>query len=151
VSAHAGLAELPVPQEQPRIVVGVDGSESGARALEWAIGEARHLGAAVDVVGAWALPLVDGLGFTAKVGEAQGAARAIVKAAMDHVAEEAPAVVVRGETADGEPGPVLVDAAKGADLLVVGARGVSGLKRFFLGSTSEYCAGHASCSVVIIR
>ena len=53
---------------------------------------------------------------------------------MNQVAEEAPEVAVRGETADGEAGPVLVDAARGADLLVVGSHDVGGFERVFLGS-----------------
>jgi nucleotide-binding universal stress UspA family protein len=149
--ALSGLAELPVPKNQLRIVVGVDGSEASANALEWAIDYARRSPAVVDVVTAWTFPMVHGYARNHTVGEVEDEARKVVTAAMSHVAEEAPDVVVRGETADGEPGPVLVDAAKGADLLVVGARGESGLQRLFLGSVSSYCAKNASCSVMVVR
>jgi len=46
---------------------------------------------------------------------------------------------------------VLVDAAQGAELLVVGNRGHGGLAEALLGSVSQYCVHHASCPVVIMR
>jgi len=46
---------------------------------------------------------------------------------------------------------VLVDAADGADLLVVGSMGHGGLAETLLGSVGQYCARNASCPVVIMR
>jgi nucleotide-binding universal stress UspA family protein len=46
---------------------------------------------------------------------------------------------------------VLVDAAEGADLLVVGSRGHGGLAEALLGSVGQYCVHHAECPVVIVR
>jgi nucleotide-binding universal stress UspA family protein len=149
--ALSGLAELPLPPRQRRIVVGVDGSESGALALEWAIQEAQGWSAVVDVVTAWTFPMVQGYAVAHSVDDVEEGAREVVDAAMGQVAEEAPELVVRGESADGEAGPVLVDAARGADLLVVGSRGIGGLERMFLGSVSGYCSRHAPCSVMIVR
>ncbi len=149
--AVSGLAELPVSPEQRRIVVGVDGSESGILALEWAIQEARRWPAVVDVVTAWTFPMVEGYAIAHSVDEVEKNAREVVEAAMSQVAENAPDVVVRGETADGEAGPVLVDAARGADLLVVGSRAIGGFERVFRGSVSAYCSRHAQCSVMIVR
>lgn len=149
--ALSGLAELPVPPAQRRIVVGVDGSESGALALEWAIQEARRWPAVVDVVTAWTFPMVEGYAMSHSVDEVENGAREVVEEAMSRVAEDAPDVVVRGETADGEPGPVLVDAARGADLLVVGSREIGGFERVFRGSVSAYCSRHAPCSVMVVR
>jgi Universal stress protein family len=51
----------------------------------------------------------------------------------------------------GQAGQVLVDAAEGADLLVVGCRGHGGLPGVVLGSVSRFCAHHAPCPVVIMR
>jgi nucleotide-binding universal stress UspA family protein len=149
--ALSGLAELPVPVDQRRIVVGVDASETGALALEWAIQEARRWPAVVDVVTAWTFPMTKSYAITHSVDEVEEAARKVVEAAMSRVIEEAPDVVVRGETADGEAGPVLVDAARGADLLVVGSRRTGTFERVFLGSVGAYCGRHASCSVMIVR
>ncbi len=151
MNALSGLSELPTAPRQRRIVVGVDGSESSARALEWAIQEARRRPAVVDVVTAWTFPMVEGYAITHSVDDVEEGAREVMGAAMSQVAEEAPEVVVRGETTDGAAGPVLVEAARGADLLVVGSRGVGGLERVFLGSVSTYCGRHAPCSVMIVR
>jgi nucleotide-binding universal stress UspA family protein len=46
---------------------------------------------------------------------------------------------------------VLVDAAEGAELLVVGSRGHGGLAEALLGSVGQYCVHHAPCPVVIMR
>lgn len=146
-----GLGELPLPHNQRRIVVGVDGSEPSNKALEWAIAEALRSPAVIDVVSAWTFPMVEGYAFTTSVSDVERLARDVIDAGMSRVAAEAPNIVVRGEIADGEAGPVLVDEAKGADLLVVGARGLAGLARLFLGSVSAYCARHADCTVVIVR
>jgi len=51
----------------------------------------------------------------------------------------------------GGAGQVLVDAAEGAELLVVGCRGHGGLAEALLGSVSQHCVHHAPCPVVIIR
>lgn len=146
-----GLGELPVPPNQRRIVVGVDGSEPSTKALEWAIAEARRSPAVIDVVTAWTFPMVEGYAFTTSVDDVERQAHEIVNGCISRVVANSPNIVVRGETADGEAGPVLVDEAKGADLLVVGARGLGGLARLFLGSVSIYCAKHAGCTVVIVR
>jgi len=46
---------------------------------------------------------------------------------------------------------VLLDAAAGADLLVVGSRGYGGFAEALLGSVGQHCVHHATCPVVIIR
>jgi nucleotide-binding universal stress UspA family protein len=52
---------------------------------------------------------------------------------------------------EGRAGPVLADAADGADLLVVGSVGHGGLAGALLGSVGQYCAHNAACPVVIMR
>jgi nucleotide-binding universal stress UspA family protein len=71
--------------------------------------------------------------------------------AIGHVAAVAPNVVVRGETTEQPPGPALVTASEGADLLVVGSRGMGGFEELLAGSIVRYCMRHASCSVVLAR
>ena len=60
-------------------------------------------------------------------------------------------VVVRPRVVEGQAGPVLAEAAEGADLLVVGNRGHGGLAEALLGSVGQYCVRHAPCPVVIMR
>ncbi len=53
----------------------------------------------------------------------------------------------------GEPGKVICEVAQSwnADLIVIGRRGLSGLREFLLGSTSSYVLHHATCNVLIIQ
>ena len=51
----------------------------------------------------------------------------------------------------GHPAPILVEASKGADLLVVGSRGHGEFVGMLIGSVSEYCAANAHCPVVVHR
>ncbi|MGH2824892.1 MAG: universal stress protein [Thermoleophilaceae bacterium] len=54
---------------------------------------------------------------------------------------------------EGDPAKVILDVAQeqNADLIVVGARGLTGLERFLLGSVSSKLSHHAPCSVMIVR
>jgi nucleotide-binding universal stress UspA family protein len=54
---------------------------------------------------------------------------------------------------EGEAGDGIVAAAhsEGADLIVVGSHGRSGVSRFFIGSVSDYVVRHARCPVMVVR
>ena len=52
---------------------------------------------------------------------------------------------------EGQAARVLVEAARGAELLVVGSRGLGGFRSLLLGSVGQQCAHHALCPVVIVR
>jgi nucleotide-binding universal stress UspA family protein len=140
-----------MPGEERRIVVGVDGSSSSDRALEWAIAEAQRSGAALHLVAAWMFPMALGYAFTSTVKEVRESAQDVIDRAMARVGEVAPGVPVTGETTEQTPAPALVAAAKGADMLVVGSRGLGGFEGLLLGSVSQYCTRHATCSVVVVR
>jgi nucleotide-binding universal stress UspA family protein len=75
----------------------------------------------------------------------------LVDNAISHVADVAPDVVVRGEATEQPPGPALVKASRGADLLIVGSRGMGGFEELLVGSVGHYCMRRAACSVVIVR
>jgi nucleotide-binding universal stress UspA family protein len=51
----------------------------------------------------------------------------------------------------GSPSAALLDQARGADLLVVGARGLGSFRGLVLGSVSQQCASHATCPTVVVR
>jgi nucleotide-binding universal stress UspA family protein len=134
-----------------RIVVGVDGSRHSERALDWAIVEAQRTGDTLHLVAAWLFPMALGYAFTTTVHEVSEAAQDAVDRAAAHVAEVAPELTVTGETTEQPPGPALVAASKGAEMLVVGSRGLGGFEGLLLGSVGQYCSRHATCSVVVIR
>ena len=134
-----------------RIVVGVDGSPQAQRALDWAVAEALRTGDTLHLVAAWMFPMALGYAFTTTVHEVSQAAQDMVDRAVAQVAEVAPELAVTGETTEQPPGPALVASSKGADLLVVGSRGLGGFEGLLLGSVSQYCSRHATCSVVVVR
>ena len=69
----------------------------------------------------------------------------------DHIATVAPGVTFKGVTHEGPAAKVLLEASEGADLLVVGSRGLGGFSGLLLGSVSQQCSLHAHCPVVIVR
>jgi len=133
-----------------RIVVGVDGSGSSKQALAWAVGQARLTGAVVDAVIAWEFPPVSGHRVPVFV-DWQGLATEAVTEAVAEVAGSSPEAEIRYHVVEGNPASVLLDAAAGADLLVVGNRGRGGFAEALLGSVGQHCVHHATCPVVVIR
>jgi len=137
--------------EVPRIVVGVDGFESSTAALRWAIHQAKLSGAVVEAVTAWQIPAGSGLLPAADLPDYQDDARMVLTEAITETSMLDTDVEVRPRVVQGGAGQVLVNAAEGAELLVVGCRGHGGLAEVLLGSVSQHCVHHAPCPVVIIR
>jgi nucleotide-binding universal stress UspA family protein len=138
-----------------RVVVGVDDSEGAACALRWALDEARLRGATLEVLHAWRqfIPLAVPSGVTREPTREtlESAARTLVtRVVEDVVGTDDPPVTVKVELGEGSPADVLVRAASGADVLVVGSRGRGGFTGLLLGSVSQQCAHHAPCPVVIV-
>ena len=78
-------------------------------------------------------------------------ARQALDAVIAEIAGGDPHASIERVVAEGPAGQVLVEAAKEADLLVVGSRGHGGFAGLLLGSVSQQCAHHASCAIVIVR
>lgn len=143
--------------EERRIVVGVEGSGGARAALRWAIEEARIRGAVVDVVTAYLptyVPAAPDFGFVPldpidlveEIKKLQEDVIGSVTGNGDPADVEIRRVLLKGRAAD-----MLLEASKGADLLVVGDRGRGGFRGLLLGSVSQQCAQHATCPVVIVR
>jgi nucleotide-binding universal stress UspA family protein len=143
---------VPTGSAPSRIVVGIDGSGPGQRALEWAVEEARASGATVDAVHSWQ-PVVGGEPFLSggvdRV-EVEGYGQEVLDRSVDQVDESGLARPVERILSQGDPGATLVQAAEGADLLVVGTRGRGGFAELLLGSVSQKAIHHAPCPVVVI-
>jgi nucleotide-binding universal stress UspA family protein len=139
-------------QEFPRIVVGVDGSPASTRALRWALNQAESTGGVIDAVTAWDIPTSYGVGSTVVDGEdLAGAAERSLAAAVADACTAHPGVAVHRRVLRGHPAAVLVDQARGADMLVVGSHGHGGFASALLGSVSQRCTQHATCPVVVVR
>jgi nucleotide-binding universal stress UspA family protein len=140
----------------PRIVAGVDGSASSITAMRWAMRQAELTAAAVDAVIAWHYPVAAASYGWAPVGMEQVSdfkeiAEKILADAISNAVDPASDVSVRSHVVEGNPAQVLIEAAAGADLLVVGSRGHGGFAEALLGSVSQHCVQHATCPVVVIR
>jgi nucleotide-binding universal stress UspA family protein len=135
-----------------RIVVGIDGSETAERALAWAMGQGRAHRATVEVVHAWAFPYA-GDPYVAMAFDSapvDDAARRTLDAAVDSADTSGlPAAVTRTLTVGSAAASVL-QAAEGADLVVVGSRGLGGFQGLVLGSVSYQIVHHATCPVVVV-
>lgn len=128
------------------IVVGVDGSDESREALRWAVAEARLRHGTVEVVHAyWALPMLSG-----ETEDAEEPESALHRFVLETVGSD-PGVTLTTSLVQGrQASAVLIDAAHGADLLVVGSRGSGGFAGLLLGSVAHQCALHAPCPIVIV-
>jgi nucleotide-binding universal stress UspA family protein len=135
-----------------KIVVGVDGSPASRRALASALEEAHPEDQVLAVlVYEPVVPTPRAYGLEPVT---PARSRAIAEAALAEVvsAEVGEPGRVTTDVVCGEPGPSLVAAAHGADLLVIGSDRPHGVLRGALGrAVSDYCARHATCSVLVVR
>jgi nucleotide-binding universal stress UspA family protein len=134
-----------------RIVVGVDASEHAKRALRWARDEARLRDAQLELVHAVhqpdlaAMPAVLPMPSHEELIEAG-------EALIDELlgGEDVDGIEVLRTVRSGGAAGVLCQAAREADLAVVGARGLGGFRGLLLGSVTQQVVAHASCPVVVV-
>jgi nucleotide-binding universal stress UspA family protein len=141
------------------IVVGTDGSSTATQAVREAIDVAKAVGATLELVSAYA-PVPE-----QRLREERRDAPADVQWAIHprhevesslsdaaEIAREA-GVEVNTYARQGDPADAIIDIAeeRGADLIIVGNKGMTGAKRFLLGSVPDKISHHAPCSVMIIR
>lgn len=133
------------------IVVGVDGSPDAARALEWAIDEAKRRGMKVLLVHGVEVGAVAAspYGGGSVLEQLEDSGRVLLGEAMETVKAAGLPVDCRMEIGSGAH--ALIEASRGAELLVVGSRGHGGFVGMLLGSVSNACTHHAHCPVVVIR
>ncbi|MFF8552617.1 universal stress protein [Streptomyces sp. NPDC015501] len=137
-----------------RIVVGVDGSDASIKALHWAVRQGELTGAEVEAVNSWEYPATSWASMMPGMPEdfdPQAVATVSLNEALEEALGAARAAAVHKVVVIGNPAQALLDRAEGADLLVVGARGHTGLKATLLGSVSLHVTQHAPCPVTVVR
>lgn len=135
-----------------RIVVGIDTSPDAERALSWALEEARLRDAKLELVHAYPTPELTALPMVVTLPndeELRAGAQDVLAQALEAVGGAGDVEVVRTVRAGGAAS-VLTQAAEGADLLVVGARGLGGFRGLLLGSVSQQAVAHSPCPVVVV-
>jgi nucleotide-binding universal stress UspA family protein len=142
-----------------RIVVGTDGSETAAEAVRQAVDLAKLSGAELSIVSAYEpLPKrqveAEKLDAPADVQYEIGP-REDVNLVLDAAAASArkEGVEVQTHPVEAEPAEAILNVAEEtkADLIVVGNKGMTGARRFLLGSVPNNVSHHAPCSVIIVR
>ncbi len=138
------------------IIVGVDGSDHSSRALEWAAGEAVTRNVPLTVI-AVDQAVVGYAGYAyGYLSDPELSERALVAAqeqadkVLAQLPEPARPRSVTVHAAVGFAAEKLVQAAAGADMLVVGARGAGGFRKLLLGGVAAQVTRHAHCPVVVV-
>jgi nucleotide-binding universal stress UspA family protein len=141
------------------IVVGTDGSDTAAQAVRQAVDLAKSVGAGIELVSAYEPVPAQRLSDERRQApeDIQWAInpREDVEATLEGaatVAREA-GVPVNVYARQGDPADAIVDVAeeREADLIIVGNKGMTGARRFLLGSVPNKISHHAPCSVLIVR
>ena len=141
------------------IVVGTDGSDTATQAVQQAVQLARAVGAKLEIVSAYEPVPAQRLSEERRQApeDLQWAIspREDVDATLETAAEGArqAGVEVAVYARQGDPADAILDVAeeREADLIVVGNKGMTGAKRFLLGSVPNKVSHHAPCSVLIMR
>lgn len=144
------------PVSSDSIVIGHDGSGHADQAVAVALDLAEQLRAPVVLARAWSIdtaprPANWEFGYVSSIEDYAEAVRTeLVEAVMAEVAKH-PDVKVEYRAIYASPLKSLIDASRGARMLVVGSRGRGGLSGMLLGSVSEQCVRHAKCPVLVVR
>jgi nucleotide-binding universal stress UspA family protein len=139
-----------------RIVVGTDGSDTATQAVKQAIELARLTGAQLGIVSAYAARRggAEQQGAPADVQYELGP-REDINLVLDAAAADAKAAGVEVQThaVEADPADAILNVAEEtkADLIVVGNKGMTGARRYLLGSVPNNVSHHARCSVIIVR
>ncbi|MCQ4199079.1 universal stress protein [Streptomyces sp. NPDC058783] len=135
------------------LVVGVDGSESSLRAVDWAADEADLHEVPLLVVFGTLWERYEGTALARELGRPSTEMKAddILKAAARRARQRHPDLVVTTETVPDEAEHALVRAGRNASMIIVGSRGRSGVADRLLGSVSRTVAALSDCPVVVVR
>ena len=143
-------------EAERRIVVGVDGSDCSETALRWAVDKAAQDGATLVAVTTWtALPPPIAYPYAGfpdhDPSDPREAALRALNEIVGAVLQGKPNLPVELVAVPGDAAKVLIEQSKGADLVVVGARGRGGIGDWLIGSVGHKVVQHAHCSVAVIR
>ena len=146
-----------------KILVALDGSEHADHALNYALDLAKKYSASLELLTVLHCEYIsfdiDSMDFIEPqaLGEYLDAQKAycekVLSQALEKVKKSEPCLKVSTKVKEGRPADEIVEAAKEGrfDLIVMGGRGIGGIKKFLLGSVSDRVADHAECPVLIVK
>jgi nucleotide-binding universal stress UspA family protein len=141
--------------EDDGVLVGVDGSEESLGATRWAAREAALRGTSLQIVHAWLWPMfkvpLEGSPLASPGSGLKAQAEAVLDRAAEVARSAATNVPVETCLTVGSPTAELLSRSPGAQLLVVGNRGLGGFTGLLLGSTGIALSARAACPVVVVR
>lgn len=137
--------------QQPFIIVGADGSPESVEALRWAIGQARLIDGRVVAVTGFDIPVTIWITPTYTDTDYARDAQELLDRTVGEATRGVNDVLVTTHLIQQPPGRALTGAARGAQLLVVGASSHREFPGGDLGSVASYCVHHAPCPVVVHR
>jgi nucleotide-binding universal stress UspA family protein len=140
------------------IVVGVDNSDGAKAALQFALEEAKLRGARLRAVHAWQFTSIGAAAIEAgsqpmlgaELADLQRSVEASFETTLREAIPDPGDIDVEHRLVEGTAAAALVEESRGADLLVVGSRGLGGFRGLLLGSVGQQVAHHAACPVVIV-
>jgi nucleotide-binding universal stress UspA family protein len=137
------------------VVVGTDGSPNAEVAVREAARLAKSDGATVHLVTAYPNEPTYGETISSSAKRDRIDLREVAEGVLSRIESEleSEGLTVVTDAREGDPAAVILDVAReqDADLIVIGARGLTGLRRFLLGSVSSKLAHNAECSLLIVR
>ena len=141
-----------------RVLIGVDGSPHSRAALDWVKRLPWPEGTRVIVASAIRVPImtsaemyVPASTFDQLIEDERKAHQELVSEVEQELRDAG--LTTRASVLHGDPREAIVQAAKdeGADLVVVGSHGRTGLAKLLMGSVASHIVAHAPCSVLVVK
>jgi nucleotide-binding universal stress UspA family protein len=133
------------------VTAGIDGSRESLAAADWAAGEATARGRLLRLVYIWKEDEASSVAYYGDPDKKRRAAEALLHKAVEYLRPLHPHVRIETTQMSGAPVEELRAAGERAELLVLGSRGLGGLKGFILGSVSLAVLARVPCPLVLVR
>jgi nucleotide-binding universal stress UspA family protein len=133
------------------VLVGVDGSAAGERALRWAAEEARLRRMPLTVCHAWHWPYPVKPSGPSAIDTVRRMGQHVLEKSVMIARETSPRTLVRGRLASGPAPEVLVNQSQNAALALIGSHGLHEAAELAAGSSAVRLPAYAHCPVIVVR